>query len=133
VGYLIRDKRTGDRKKVVDIPKELGSEQIAGPLWIGDIHDRTYLKNMKLDESLGTNKRLKKYLELWIEEAEMPPYFYDQNEVASLTKTQPLSLDDMMQRLKKHGFSACKTHFSPTGFKTDAEMDDIRDLVEGTA
>ncbi|UCE75029.1 MAG: hypothetical protein JSV56_04820, partial [Methanomassiliicoccales archaeon] len=129
VGYLVWDPKTKDRRKVVEIPKKLGSAQIAGPLWIGVLHDKTYLKKMKVNESLGTAKRMKKYLELWLKEADMPPYFYDQNEIASLTKTQPLSLEDMVQRLKKQDFSACKTHFSPTGFKTDADIKEISDLV----
>jgi tRNA (guanine26-N2/guanine27-N2)-dimethyltransferase len=129
VGYITHDPKTGERKKVIGFPEELGKSQIAGPLWIGDLHDISFVESMKLKDSLGTIRRLSKYRELWIEEANMPPFFYDQNEIASLTKTQPLSLTDMLKRLEEEGFLASKTHFSPTGFKTDADIKEISDLV----
>lgn len=129
IGYLTYDPKTGDRGKVIGFPRELGKARSAGPLWIGDLHDRTFVESMKLDGSLGTLNRLAKYRELWIEEANMPPFFYDQNEVASLTKTQPYPLTNIIQRLEDQGFLASKTHFSPTGFKTDAHMKEISDLV----
>jgi tRNA (guanine26-N2/guanine27-N2)-dimethyltransferase len=129
VGYVTYDSKTGVRRKVIGFPRELGNVQIAGPLWIGDLHDRAFVERMKLDGSLGTLKRLSKYRDLWIEEAKMPPFFYDQNEIASLTKTQPFPLTDIIQRLEEQGFLASKTHFSPTGFKTDANINEISDLV----
>jgi tRNA (guanine26-N2/guanine27-N2)-dimethyltransferase len=129
IGYLIYDPKTKDRCKVIGFPRELGKAQIAGPLWIGDLHDRSFVERMKLDGGLGTLNRLAKYRELWIEEASMPPFFYDQNEIASLTKTQPFPLTDIIQRLEEQGFLASRTHFSPTGFKTDADINEISDLV----
>jgi tRNA (guanine26-N2/guanine27-N2)-dimethyltransferase len=129
IGYLTYDPKTKIRRKVIGFPRQLGKAQIAGPLWIGPLHDRSFVESMKLHKSLGTLNRLSKYRELWIEEANMPPFFYDQNEVASLTKTQPFPLTDILQRLEEQGFLACRTHFSPTGFKTNADISEISDLV----
>jgi tRNA (guanine26-N2/guanine27-N2)-dimethyltransferase len=130
IGYVTYDPKTGDRRKTIGFPRELGKAQIAGPLWIGPLHDRSFLETMKLDGSLRTLNRLAKYRKLWLEEANMPPFFYDQNEIASLTKTQPLPLNDILRRLEEQGFLASKTHFSSTGFKTDADMNLISDLVK---
>jgi tRNA (guanine26-N2/guanine27-N2)-dimethyltransferase len=130
IGYITYDPKTGHRLKIVGFPGELGKAKIAGPLWKGPLHERSFVENMKLDDSMGAFRRLSKFREVWIEEADMPPFFYDQNEIASLTKTQPLSLTDMLQGLEEQGFLASKTHFSPTGFKTDADIKEISDLVK---
>jgi tRNA (guanine26-N2/guanine27-N2)-dimethyltransferase len=133
IGYLTHDPKTGDRKKITGFPKQLKKALIAGPLWIGPLHDRSFIQGMKLDNSLGTINRLTRYREIWIEEANLPPFFYDQNEIASLTKTQPLSLSNILQGLEEQGFFTSKTHISPTGFKTDADIKIISDLVRNRA
>ncbi len=130
IGYLTHNPKTGDRRKVIGFPMGLGRLYIAGPLWIGDLHDNQFIESLKLDDNLGTIKRLTKYKELWREEANMPPFFFDQNEIARLTKTQPHPLAGILQMLIQQGFKGTKTHFSPTGFKTDADIKEISDLVK---
>lgn len=131
VGYIVHDFKTGDRNVLSSFPKKIGQGQLIGPLWNGELHKKSLLKKIQLDQNLGTIKRLGKQLELWREEAESPPLFYDVNEIASLTKTQPLAVMGIMERLREQGFFASRTHFSPTGFKTDAGITEIKRQVCG--
>jgi tRNA (guanine26-N2/guanine27-N2)-dimethyltransferase len=127
IGYVVHNRKTGERKVVDEIKGDMG--ELGGPLWIGTLHDREFLEKITVGKNLGTKKKLEKYLELWIAEADAPPLFYELNEIASLTKTSPMRMSTMIGRLNKSGFSAVRTHFSPNGFKTDADLDDIKQLV----
>ncbi len=129
IGYTIYDPNTGEDKLTSDISEKMGNARVSGPMWVGNLHEKSFLKKFELDNSLGTAKRLGKFLDLWLEEANMPPFFYDINEIASITKTSTLPITGMLEKLKEHGFSASRTHFSPTGVKTDADIKEIKRLV----
>ena len=96
-----------------------------GPFWAGDIFDMELLKDMHplgtLDDDL---------LELWKGEAPMPPFFYDTNILGRYHKSAPPPLDDMIEAIdsRSDGFTATKTHFSPTGFKTDAPEKEVMEI-----
>ncbi len=123
------DPKTGERRVTKGMPEKIKNAQISGPLWIGNLHDRAFLSKVKLDSGLGTSRRLEKFLHLWMDEAEAPPFFYDVNEIASITKTQPKPLLEIIENLKDRGYSAARTHFSPSGFKTDCEILEIKEMV----
>jgi tRNA (guanine26-N2/guanine27-N2)-dimethyltransferase len=129
IGHIVHDPNTSGREILSDFSQKTKDNRIIGPLWIGDLHDLDFLSKMKPDTYLNTTKKIEKYLELWKEEANMPPYFYETNEISSLTKTQPKPLMSMIEDLKDHGFLASRTHFSPNGFKTDADITEITSLV----
>ncbi len=129
VGYILHNHKTGERKAIRGIPEHLGEGQVSGPLWLGNLHEKVFLAKIRRDKCMGTVKRLEKLLDLWLEEADSPPLFYDVNEIASLTKTHALPIRSIIGKLKENGFAASRTHFSPTGFKTDAKISDIKALV----
>lgn len=129
IGYIIHNGKSGDRRIDSNMSERNSREEHAGPLWIGDLHDVRFLKKIKEDPELGTSRKIEKYLSLWKEEAQLPPYFYETNELASLTKTHPRPLLDIISGLKDMGFSASRTHFSPSGFKTDCELSKIKKMV----
>jgi tRNA (guanine26-N2/guanine27-N2)-dimethyltransferase len=129
IGHLIHNSETGQREILGDFSQKTKNNAIIGPLWIGDLHDVDLLSKMESAEHLGTQDRIDKVLELWKEEAQMPPYFYETNEISSLTKTQPQPLKSILENLKEHGFLASRTHFSPSSFKTDANIEEISGLI----
>ena len=128
VGYVLHNRKSGERKVVDEIPNEMSEHELAGPLWTGNLHDKVFLNEINPDKNLGTKKKMEKFLDLWIAEADAPPLFYELNEIASLTRTSPIPLNTMIEKLKDEGFSATRTHFSPNGFKTDADIKDIKQL-----
>ena len=129
IGHLIHDFETGERGILSDFSQKTKDNTIIGPLWIGDLHDIEFLSKMEPAGHLGTRSRIDKFLELWKEEAQLPPYYYETNEISSLTKTQPQPLKSILENLKEHGFLASRTHFSPSSFKTDADIKEITRLI----
>jgi tRNA (guanine26-N2/guanine27-N2)-dimethyltransferase len=127
LGYIQHEPETKNR--IILSLKDPAPKSL-GPLWIGNLYDKAFLKKIKPDKPLGTTKRLMKYLRLWLEEAEAPPTYYDVNEVASINRSSPPKVDWMLERLRDNGFFASKTHFSPTAFKTDANTQEILSFLK---
>ncbi len=62
-------------------------------------------------------------MELWAEELDIP-YFFENNELSSVAKLSPPRPEILMERMKLLG-AASRTHFSPTGFKSDRSFAEI--------
>ncbi len=105
-------------------PKEK-EEGDHGPMWLGPIFDKEILGSMRVEEHFGTKKRMEKLLELWKSEAEMPVCFHEAPEIASHLGISVPTMDKILTGLRDAGYRASRTHFSPTGFKTDAPVEDI--------
>jgi tRNA (guanine26-N2/guanine27-N2)-dimethyltransferase len=129
IGFIYQDPKTKMRGIVKDLPDLTKEKRYAGPLWSGDIHDGSLLQKLQPESNLGTNKKIIKFIDLWREEYPLPPFFYEINEIASLTKTQPKPLQKIIKNLTEHGFMASRTHFSPDGFKTEADIFEIKRLI----
>lgn len=97
---------------------DVGGE--VGPLWGGNIFDDGVLEKLEpvglLDEGM---------IDMWKEESSFPPFFYDTNVMGSVLKRSPPPLDMVIDEIRDSGHRASKTHFSPTGFKSDADGDEI--------
>ncbi len=95
----------------------------AGPLWSGKLFSKKILKEIepvgKLDDET---------ISLWKSECNMPPFFYDSNALGSYFKIAPPSMDELKERVHDNGFEVSRTHFRPTGFKTDAGVNDIKHI-----
>ncbi|MFW6304632.1 MAG: tRNA (guanine(10)-N(2))-dimethyltransferase [Candidatus Saliniplasma sp.] len=95
----------------------------AGPLWSGKLFSKKILEDM---EPIG--KLNEDMISLWKSECNMPPFFYDSNTIGSYFKTAPPSMKDLEEKIRDIGFKISRTHFTPTGLKTDADVEDIKDL-----
>ncbi|MFO7792502.1 MAG: tRNA (guanine(26)-N(2))-dimethyltransferase [Candidatus Saliniplasma sp.] len=95
----------------------------AGPLWSGDLFSKKILKRMeplgKLDEDM---------ISLWLSECEMPPFFYDSNTIGSYFKIAPPSMEVLEDEIQDRGFKTSRTHFKPTGLKSDIGVEDIKEF-----
>jgi tRNA (guanine26-N2/guanine27-N2)-dimethyltransferase len=59
------------------------------------------------------------------EEADGPPAFYDVHEVARRAGVSPPKIVELIAKLREGGYFASRTHFSGTGFRTDAPMEEL--------
>jgi tRNA (guanine26-N2/guanine27-N2)-dimethyltransferase len=125
LGYIDYDPRGGVR----EISAERTSVSSMGPLWLGSLHDRAVLASMAAGENLHTRARCAKYLELWKDELDVP-FFYDNDELASMTKLSPRRLDAVVEALGACG-RVSRTHFSPTGIRTDLPLREVLDIYRG--
>ncbi|MBW6518263.1 MAG: tRNA (guanine(10)-N(2))-dimethyltransferase [ANME-2 cluster archaeon] len=103
------------------------SLKFAGPLWLGAIHDHDFCRTV-LDElkhrKTGKCKDAVKIIELCRDEIEIPTY-YDQHWLCKRNKISAGPINELVEELISAGFSTSRTHFSGTGFKTDACLDRI--------
>jgi tRNA (guanine26-N2/guanine27-N2)-dimethyltransferase len=122
LGYIDHDPATGQRS----VSLERTSARSIGPLWLGPLHDTEVLAGMEAGENLQTRKRCAKYLEVWRQELDVP-FFYDNDEIASLLRTSPRRLESVLEALGSSG-KVSRTHFSPTGIRTDLPLRDVLDI-----
>jgi len=122
LGFIDFDRATGERS----VSLERTSSRSIGPLWLGPLHDHDLLTSMEAGENLQTMKRCAKYLDVWRKELDVP-FFYDNDELASLVRTSPRRLDAVLEALGTEG-RVSKTHFSPTGVRTDLPLEDVLEI-----
>ena len=100
-----------------------------GPLWMGNLQDKKTVQSLRsiiFEKNTGYNKDLWKLLDLIEEESEMPMFFYTTDSLSSLLKKSSPKSIVFFEKLRKQGYNVSKTHFSQTGFKTDATFDIIK-------
>ncbi len=104
-----------------------------GPLYLGRIQDPEYLSTMLHDEHLqnvGTRKRLHKILPLMIEETSVDiPWSFDIQKLAKKARVPVPPLSQIMKVLNEIGYKCCKTHYSGTSLKTNANEAEICSVI----
>jgi len=130
LGYVVHCMNCGHRKMNLEKRSSCelcGSENNnGGMLWIGKIFDRKFIEQMILKiPSLSLSKICEKDLKKCFAESEMPGIYFTLDEIASKMKSSPPKLSDAINRLHSNGFMASPTVFNPTGFRTNANINEI--------
>jgi len=102
--------------------------KIAGPLWMGKLSDQRFTEDMK-EEMPEDWEDSYSMLEKIHNEAEILTPFYDLHELCSLMGVQVPRREKVIGSVREKGYPVSRTHFSPTGFRTDAPIDDIKDII----
>ena len=102
-----------------------------GPLWLGPIHDFAFLEKLRVMDFFGTAKRMERMIDIWKDESKMPPFYHDLPYLSSRLGLSTPPIDDVMERIREIGYSVSRTHFSPTGIKTDAPIEDVYRILKG--
>ena len=106
-----------------------GSEtRIAGPLWTGKIADQRFTEEML--EEMPEDWEAREILEKVDSEAEILTPFYDIHKLASNMNIQVPKRETVIEALREKGYPVSRTHFGPTGFRTDAPIEDIRSIIQ---
>jgi tRNA (guanine26-N2/guanine27-N2)-dimethyltransferase len=98
--------------------------QKAGPLWTGKLSDQRFTKEM-LEDMPNEWEDSQEFLEKIHGEAELLTPFYNIHELCSKHKLQVPKRKDVIEALEATGYPVSRTHFSDTGLRTDAPLDDI--------
>ena len=130
IGYIKHCRNCGNRGKTTNqekICEMCGKEiKLAGPLWIGEIFNKEFIQSMISElPKLNVEKNCIKTLEKARDESEMPVAFYTLDEIASRMNSSPLKLEKAISCLRENNFIASPTSFSPTGFRTNATINEI--------
>jgi len=116
-----------------EVPLSKDTATLIGPLWLGTIQKKTVIQEIRSLAStkvLNTKHLLWKFLDLLEEEADAPPFFYTINDLSSLLKVSPPTMEHIVEQLKKKGYVVTRTHCTPTGFKTNAPLDVVTEVFK---
>ena len=130
LGYIMHCKFCGNRKMVHEQKNACdicnAGVDFAGPLWIGQIFEKKFVESMHNEVyNHIVEKSCEKIISKCILESEKPGTYFTLDEIASKMKVSPLKLDKAISKLESNGFVASSTSLSPTGFRTDARIDEI--------
>jgi tRNA (guanine26-N2/guanine27-N2)-dimethyltransferase len=130
IGYILHCKNCGQRKISLEQNNECelckSKISVAGPLWIDKIFDKQFVEDMILKvPELSVDKICEKTLQKCLLESQMPGTYFTLDEIASRMKLSPPKLEDAIKNLQKNGYVASPTSFCPTGFRTNANINQI--------
>ncbi len=119
-------KFSGEKERVMrECPNCEQDTRKIGPLWTGKIGRKNFiekvrksLKEKKLNEAVELTKMLEK-------EMDIKKPFYDTHNIGKITGQPAVSRDKLIKKIEDKGYNAERTHFSPTGIKTSAPIEDI--------
>ncbi|MDR2624395.1 MAG: tRNA (guanine(26)-N(2))-dimethyltransferase [Methanobrevibacter sp.] len=140
IGYIEHCSKCLYRKSIKGLATDIDNKcpecgeklTIAGPLWAGEVQDQKFIDGMiheLLFKNLRTSKKILKLLTTCSEEANSPITFYDIHKISKVLKVSAPKLSEVQETLKKEGFSATRTHFSPLGIKTECDINILKKIV----
>jgi tRNA (guanine26-N2/guanine27-N2)-dimethyltransferase len=131
IGYVMHCFQCGHRFKAEEYGNakcELcrSAMRTGGQMWAGPLHDREFVKKM-----LGQDpdRHSKKVLDAAAEEASGIPYYFRADEISAKLRTNPHSVQKIIEKLQSAGFAASRTALNPGAFKTDARIDRILEAL----
>jgi tRNA (guanine26-N2/guanine27-N2)-dimethyltransferase len=110
------------------VPRDATEAPWAGPLWSGPLHEATLLDAMVAaaeGKTLARADAVAELLALLRAEADAPA-FWVVPDLLNKRFGPPPRRDALIERLRKAGFQATRTHIDPQGVRTDAGLDGLK-------
>jgi tRNA G26 N,N-dimethylase Trm1 len=76
------------------------------------------------------DRQCKKVLDASLEEISEVPYYFRADEISSKLKTNPHSVQRIVEKLQSAGYAASKTALNTSAFKTDASISQILHVLK---
>jgi tRNA (guanine26-N2/guanine27-N2)-dimethyltransferase len=97
----------------------------AGPLWIGKIFNKEFLQSMFFEFGHLESEKTQTAITKCLSESDMPGTYFTLDEIAARMRGSPIKLQSAITKLQEKGFVSSPTSFSPTGFRTNAKINEI--------
>ncbi|PTD94018.1 tRNA (guanine(10)-N(2))-dimethyltransferase [archaeon SCG-AAA382B04] len=104
----------------------------AGPLFLGELGDKGFIKQLieQLEkDEIKTKEENQELLQTRLQEVDFPPTFYDIHKACKRLSTSAPKTKSLLKKLREKGFRATKTHFEPTGIKTDTSINELNKVI----
>ncbi len=119
---------------IADKCSECGSRlSVGGPSWLGRLFDRSFCERMADElehEKLGQKGRIAKMLALTRDEVDTTVGYYVIDKLCDAWNLPVPSVRSVIGSLRKDGFQASLTRFTPKGVRTDASAAKMKALLE---
>lgn len=105
---------------------------VAGPLWLGKIADKIFSSLLEKEaekRNLRQKKKLLKIISLVKDEAEASITYYLVDKICDKLNLPIPALKKLMNRVKKEGFKVVPTQFNSRGFRTDAPVKLVKEVI----
>jgi len=110
-----------------------GKWDYAGPLWLGEIHEKETVAKMRelnTKREYANKEKLEKLLSTFDAEIGMPAAYYDIHCLCKVLGITAIGTDEVIAQLAKKKYKAVRTHFRPTAIKTDAKQKDVISAIK---
>jgi tRNA (guanine26-N2/guanine27-N2)-dimethyltransferase len=97
---------------------------LSGPMWLGELHDLTFLAEMITLAYAWEWEKRAKLLEIMQAEANLPPYYYTLPEIGRHGQMDIPKRSTLMMALRDRGFLVSLTHLHAQAIKTTATIAD---------
>ena len=111
-----------------------GKTRIGGPIWLGPIWDGQTVQVMIERTPLLQSSRLSEIQNILTcisEEREGSAFHYRTDAFSRRLALKPPAVTQVLNALQDAGFEATRTHFNPTGFRTNASCREITSIFQG--
>ncbi len=108
-----------------------GKLKVAGPLYLAPIKDDKFCAkvcNELRTREMGRKREAMKLVETCMNELDIP-FYYEYHNICKILKISPPPLQYLIDALRASGYEASRTHFSDTGFKTEAGIEEIKSML----
>jgi len=143
-GYIIHCKSCGNRLSIIEnllkIPKScplcLSKKHLSfsGPLWVGELHQKSYLEDLSLlneNFNFKNKNRIRKILKFALNEINMPISYYNIHKISQQLKLSSIpKLEDLIKLIEEKGYKASRTHFDFISIKTDMNIDELKKILK---
>ncbi len=123
LGYLWQEESGRFAYEMNFLPSKSGA---FGPMWLGPLKDTDFMEGLKreLKEFEPAHRKTLPFVELLVNELDVP-FHYDTHALARRNGLEVVKVSEVIEKLRELGYSASRTHFSPTAIKTDAPFEEV--------
>jgi len=107
--------------------------EIGGPIWLGSLWDADLVQRMIHSVPTLESLRLSEVQELLArvaEEQSVPAFHYRTHAMAESLGIRPPKLESVLASLRLAGYVGARTHFHPTGFRTNATARELSTILK---
>ncbi|MBI3412794.1 MAG: tRNA (guanine(10)-N(2))-dimethyltransferase [Candidatus Aenigmarchaeota archaeon] len=102
-----------------------------GPVWASSLYDKAVCLEIaeKLKQRFRKSAEARKLVFTILDECDQP-FYYNIHKISERLSANTPGMKNIIRELKKRGHEATRTQFSNTSIKTDAGLDNIKEIIK---